>query len=38
MYFCMSPMRNFRRKFCDERAPSKQTIHNLVNKLKQRDS
>jgi transposase len=26
--------RKFRRKFHDERAPSRQTIHNLVNKLR----
>jgi transposase len=25
--------RKFRHKFCDERVPSRQTIHNLVNKL-----
>jgi hypothetical protein len=25
--------RKFRRKFRDERVPSRQTIHNLVNKL-----
>jgi hypothetical protein len=26
--------RKFRRKFCDERVPSRQKIHNLVNKLR----
>jgi hypothetical protein len=26
--------RKFRHKFCDERVPSRQTIHNLVNKLR----
>lgn len=26
--------RKFRRKFCDKRVPSRQTIHNLVNKLR----
>jgi transposase len=26
--------RKFRRKFCGERVPSRQTIHNLVNKLR----
>jgi hypothetical protein len=26
--------RKFRRKFRDERVPSRQTIHNLVNKLR----
>jgi transposase len=26
--------RKFRRKFCDERVSSRQTIHNLVNKLR----
>jgi transposase len=26
--------RKLRRKFCNERIPSRQTIHNLVNKLK----
>jgi hypothetical protein len=26
--------RKCRRKFCDERVPSRQTIHNLVNKLR----
>jgi hypothetical protein len=28
----------FQRKFRDERVPSKQTIHNLVNKLRTTDS
>jgi transposase len=26
--------RKFRRKFCDERVPSRQAIHNLVNKVR----
>jgi transposase len=26
--------RKFRRKFCDETVPSRQTIHNLVNKVR----
>jgi hypothetical protein len=26
--------RKFQHKFCDERVPSRQTVHNLVNKLR----